>query len=72
MGWHTPVDGLSLAAEYSSDTFANEAVMPDSRCNFGARYEVSEGLTREAYKRGGDTVGVTLTLSGNTNRPRVV
>lgn len=69
--WHTPVDGLSLAAEYSSDTFANEALMPDSRFNFGARYEVSEGLTLGAYQRGGDTVGVTLTLSGNPNRPRV-
>ena len=48
--WHTPVDGLSLLAEYSSDNYTIEhtntnAFTPRNQFNFGASYQVSSAVT---------------------------
>lgn len=46
--WHTPLDGLSLSLEYSSDRYTAEAASgnfrPASQINVGARYSVTDSV----------------------------
>lgn len=46
--WRTPVEGLSLAAEYSSDNYAREAASgaldPKSQLNLGIKYALKSGV----------------------------
>lgn len=47
--WHTPMEGLSLLAEYSSDTYATEATYGNNfhvrnQMNYGLSYEVTDNL----------------------------
>jgi exopolysaccharide biosynthesis protein YbjH len=47
--WHTPLNGLALIAESSSDAYAFEALRgsfrPKSQINYGFSYQASEGIT---------------------------
>jgi hypothetical protein len=47
--WHTPIDQLSLIAEYSSDTYKVEAARgnfrPRSQMNYGASYQLGDNVT---------------------------
>ena len=66
--WDTPLDGLTLAAEYSSAAgYGGEA--PESRFNFAAKYRVADALDLIAYNRGGTTTGITLSFHANAKAP---
>lgn len=70
--WQTPVKGLTLLAEYSSDAYtAEQAVGFDAKSpfNFGLRYKTQKIFTLDAYYLYGDTVGFQLTIAGNPRRP---
>jgi hypothetical protein len=73
--WRTPVEGLSLKAEYSSDAYTEEQEGGDARFrrhspfNFGAEYRVTDGVTLGGYYMYGDTVGFNLVFSGNPKNP---
>ncbi len=73
--WDTPVKGLSLKAEYSSDAYTGEQVFGSfehkSPLNFGIDYEPVRGISLGGYYNYGSDFGVRLTLSGNPNRPIV-
>ncbi|MES2294547.1 MAG: YjbH domain-containing protein [Pseudomonadota bacterium] len=47
--WHTPINRLSLVAEYSSDTYQVEALRgnfkPRTQMNYGVSYQVTDGTT---------------------------
>ena len=48
LAWHTPIDNLTLKAEYSSDKYDNEAgnggFSPRSQFNFGASYRAWDNM----------------------------
>lgn len=70
--WATPIDGLTLKAEYSSDAYeAEEAGGFDRKSpfNFGLTYEATENLLASAYYMYGSTVGAQLTFTGNPRKP---
>ncbi|MCK4862380.1 MAG: YjbH domain-containing protein, partial [Rhodobacteraceae bacterium] len=73
--WATPVKGLSLKAEYSSDAYTGEQVFGEfehkSPLNFGIDYEPISGVSFGGYYNYGSDFGLRLTLSGNPNRPIV-
>jgi exopolysaccharide biosynthesis protein YbjH len=73
--WLTPIEGLTLKAEYSSDAYDREQLNSDFRhrspLNFGAEYRIREGLTVGGYYMYGDTVGVNVVFSGNPKKPLV-
>jgi hypothetical protein len=75
--WRTPVDGLSLKVEYSSDAYTEEQDGGDARfrrkspVNFGAEYRLTEGITLGGYYMYGDTLGFNVVFSGNPNKPLV-
>ncbi len=73
--WDTPLRGLSLKAEYSSDTYTGEQAYsgfaPQSPFNFGIDYAPVSGVSLGAYYNYGTDFGIRLTLSGNPNRPIV-
>ncbi|MCG6884014.1 MAG: YjbH domain-containing protein [Silicimonas sp.] len=66
--WDTPIEGLTLAAEYSSAS-SYGAAAPESRFSFAARYRVADGLDLVAYSRNGDTAGLGLTFHANPKKP---
>jgi hypothetical protein len=73
--WRTPVDGLTLKAEYSPDAYEREQRGPradferKSRVNFGAEYRVTSGITLGGYWMYGSEAGVNLAITANPNRP---
>ena len=73
--WRTPIDKLTLKAEYSSDAYTREQQGVDagferkSPLNFGAEYRIRDGVTLGAYYMYGSTVGVNFVLSGNPYDP---
>jgi len=73
--WATPLHGLTLKAEYSSDAYTGEQAYsgftPKSPLNFGIDYAPVNGLSIGAYYNYGTDFGLRLTLSGNPNRPIV-
>src|SRR4029077_19570116 len=48
VGWHTPLEGLSLLVEYDSDTYAQERATGNftarNQVNFGATYALSDQM----------------------------
>jgi len=64
--WHTPLDGLSLIAEYDSDTYSQEKVAgnfsPKNQVNFGATYSLSSAASLGLYWLYGSTLGGSFTL----------
>jgi hypothetical protein len=73
--WRTPIDKLTLKAEYSSDAYDREEENSDFRVrspvNFGAEYRLTPGITLGGYYMYGDTVGVNVVFSGNPKNPIV-
>lgn len=71
--WSTPVDGLTLKAEVSSDAYIPEEADFDNKLpvNFGAEYRLRDGITLGGYYMYGDAVGFNVVLSGNPWRPPV-
>lgn len=67
--WDTPIQGLTLAAEYSSAATYGTDTAPESRFNFAAKYRVADGLDVIAFNRGGDTTGLTLSFFANPHSP---
>ncbi len=73
--WDTPIKGLSLKAEYSSDAYVQEVgfglVERNSPFNFGLEYQPFGGVSFGAYYNHGSEFGLRLTLFANPNRPVV-
>jgi hypothetical protein len=69
--WYTPVEGLTLTAEYSSDRYTREqSDVPRlftfrSPVNLGVAYRLNDTLSLNAGWYYGTTYGLTLTLAGN-------
>lgn len=68
--WDTPISGLKLVAEYSSDKYSMEAAFPAglkirSPVNVGLNYTPSSSYAISAGWFYGTTYGVTLSLRGN-------
>jgi len=73
--WDTPVKGVSLKAEYSSDAYLGEQVFGDfqhaSPFNYGIEYEPIRGISIGGYYNYGTDIGFRVTIAGNPNRPIV-
>lgn len=66
-------DRLRVQLEYSSDLYVRETadglVDASSPFNLGATYQISDGIRGGAYVIGGDTIGLSLAMTLNPNRP---
>ena len=64
--WHTPIDGLSVMAEYDSDTYQLERAKGNfrskSQVNFGLAYDVSDQLQTGLYWLYGQSLGASFAL----------
>ncbi len=71
--WQTPINNLTLKAEYSSDAYTGEQVYGsftrNSPFNFGAEYRLGSHLAVGAYYNYGSELGFRVSISGNPNRP---
>jgi hypothetical protein len=67
VAWETPVQGLTLMAEYSSDSYTEETITsnfaPRSQVNFGASYQLGQNVTLGAGWIYGRSVYGTLAFS---------
>ncbi len=72
--WHTPLEGLSLMAEYDSDTYAQEKALgnfsPRSQVNYGLSYAVSDQALLGLYWLYGRSLGGSFTLRLDPVRPQ--
>lgn len=75
VNWRTPVDGLTLKAEYSSDAYTDEQITGtftrESAINYGLEYAINDSLTFGAYRMYGSEFALSLNLSTNVKRPLV-
>ncbi|MEM8871777.1 MAG: YjbH domain-containing protein [Pseudomonadota bacterium] len=74
VAWETPLDGLTLKAEVSSDDYTIEQGGGFDRAspfNFGATYQPFENIELSAFYLYGSTFGAQLTFSGNPFKPLV-
>ncbi|MCL5777810.1 YjbH domain-containing protein [Limibaculum sp. FT325] len=71
--WDTPIEGLALKVELSSDDYAREEASGQFEreipVNFGVEYRPVESVEIGAYYVYGSEFGVRLTLSGNPFSP---
>ncbi|WP_083225668.1 YjbH domain-containing protein [Neptunicoccus sediminis] len=71
--WNTPIEGLRLKAEYSSDAYAvevNQGVYErKSSANFGLEYDYNEAVKFGAYYLNGNQFALMASLSFNPNDP---
>ncbi len=69
--WRTPIDRLTLKAEYSSDAYSREQRGPRADfdrawpVNLGAEYRLRDGVTLGGYYMYGSTLGFNVALSAN-------
>ena len=72
--WHTPVDGLSLAAEYSSDRYVTERLSgnfaPRNQFNFGASYLLFDHASVGLEWLYGRSIGISLSLQTDPTKPQ--
>lgn len=70
--WHTPIEGLALIAESSSDAYAFEALRgnfrPKSQINYGVSYQASEGITLAASYLYGTSFSGSITFEMDPSR----
>jgi hypothetical protein len=66
LAWSTPIEGLSLIGEYSSDAYTLEsqrgAFRPSSQLNFGASYQIADAVTLDANWLYGRSVGANISF----------
>ncbi|HVV27167.1 MAG TPA: YjbH domain-containing protein [Rhizomicrobium sp.] len=66
LSWRTPLDGLVLSAEYSSDAYSLEesrgTFRPRSQVNFGAAYEAFDHMTLSLDWLYGESIGGGITF----------
>ncbi|HUF57146.1 MAG TPA: YjbH domain-containing protein [Thermohalobaculum sp.] len=71
--YDTPIDGLTLKAEFSADDYTREEEFggydQDLPVNFGAEYEPLTGVHLGAYYLYGNEFGLRLSLSVNPYKP---
>ncbi|MEM8698431.1 MAG: YjbH domain-containing protein, partial [Pseudomonadota bacterium] len=71
--WNTPIEGLSVTAEYASDDYDFEeragAIDVDVPVNLGLSYRPIEGVELGAYYMYGSEFGVRVSLSANPFKP---
>ncbi|MEM7176832.1 MAG: YjbH domain-containing protein [Pseudomonadota bacterium] len=71
--WETPIEGLSVKAEYASDDYDFErkagAIDVNMPVNLGIEYRPVDGLEVGAYYMYGSNFGVRVTLTGNPFDP---
>jgi hypothetical protein len=72
--WHTPIDRLSVIAEYSSDTYKVEAargnLRPRSQMNYGISYRVADGIALGFDWLYGRSVGGNILFQLDPTRPQ--
>ncbi len=72
--WHTPIRRLSLTAEYSSDTYSLEAMRgnfkPRNQMNYGASYQVADGVTLGLNWLYGRSVGGSISFQMDPTKPQ--
>ena len=72
--WRTPLPGLSLIAEISSDNYQFErdrnTFVPKTQMNYGLSYQASEGVTLGLNWLYGETIGGSLSFQMNPTRPQ--
>ena len=72
--WHTPVDRLSLVAEYSSDTYAVEAsrgnFRPRNQMNYGASYQVADNIAIGLDWLYGRSIGGNISFQLDPTKPQ--
>lgn len=71
--WQTPIEGLRLKAEYSSDAYAVESrqgvYQRKTSTNFGLEYDYNEAVKFGAYSLNGKQFALMVSLSFNPNNP---
>jgi hypothetical protein len=69
LAWRTPIDGLSLVGEYSSDAYRHESRVgnftPHSQFNVGLSYQPADDITLGLAWLYGDTISGTLSFQLN-------
>ena len=72
--WHTPIDRLSLIAEYSSDEYKLESARgnfkPQNQLNFGASYQVADGMAIGLDWLYGRSIGGNILFQFNPAEPQ--
>jgi Exopolysaccharide biosynthesis protein YbjH len=72
--WRTPIEKLSLIVEYSSDTYALESLRggfhPRNQINYGASYEVLDGITLGLNWLYGQSVGGNISFQLDPVHPQ--
>lgn len=72
--WHTPLSGLALLAEYSSDDYSFEAsrgnFKPRNQMNFGASYQVSSGIQLGLNWLYGRSIGGNIVFALDPTKPQ--
>ncbi len=72
--WHTPIERLSLIAEYSSDTYTLEAsrggFKPRNQMNYGASYQVADGVTLGLDWLYGRSIGGNISFQLDPTKPQ--
>jgi hypothetical protein len=67
LAWHTPVTGLSLIAEYSSDEYTEESsrdnFKPRNQLNFGASYRMDQYVTLGVHWLYGRSIGGSVSFA---------
>lgn len=74
--WHTPIDRLSLIAEYSSDTYATESsagnFRPRNQMNYGLSYRATDNVTIELNWLSGRSIGGNILFALNPMKQQYV
>ncbi len=72
--WRSPIDGLSLITEYSSDRYVLESgrgnFRPRSQLNFGLNYQLTEDISTTISWMYGRSLGANLTLELDPTTPQ--
>ena len=72
--WHTPLDGLSLMAEYDSDNYKLERAVgnftPRSQVNYGVTYDLSSATQLQLDWLYGTSLGGSLSFRLDPTRPQ--
>ena len=74
INWRTPVEGLTLSAEYSSDSYEEEEMRgnfaPRSQINYGASYQIADGITLGLDWLYGRSIGGNISFQLDPTKPQ--